>query len=228
VRIFTVGEEVPFAGHPTLGTAAVLRGTSGAREVRLSLGVGEIPVTFEDRPDGTYGEMRQRDPVLGGLHDRAAVADALALAPEDLDDVAPIQTVSTGLPIAVVPVRRLAVLSALRPSWARMSAYLARTDARFIYLVCRETVDPGARLHARMVFYGGEDPATGSAAGCCAAWMVRYGIAAPGERVRIEQGLEVGRPGALFVSAEHLADGAITDVRVGGYVVEVARGEYVV
>jgi trans-2,3-dihydro-3-hydroxyanthranilate isomerase len=76
------------------------------------------------------------------------------------------------------------------------------------------------------VFYGGEDPATGSAAGCCAAWMVRYGLAAPGERVFIEQGLEVGRPGGLFVSAEHRAGGAIADVRVGGYVVEIARGEY--
>jgi trans-2,3-dihydro-3-hydroxyanthranilate isomerase len=223
VRIFTVGEEVPFAGHPTLGTAAVLRGASGAREVVLSLDVGEIPVVFEERPEGPFGEMRQRDPAFGRVHDREAVARALGLASDDLDDV-PIQTVTTGLPFAIVPVRSLATLQALRPEWARADAYLRGTDARFFYLVSRETVDRGAKLHARMIFYGGEDPATGSAAGCCAAWMVRHGVAAPGERALIEQGLEVLRPSRIFVRAG-LEDARVVDVRVGGHVVEVGRGE---
>ncbi len=224
VRIFTVGEEVPFAGHPTLGTAAVLRGASAAREIALALAVGDIPVRFEDRPEGTFGEMRQRDPTFGRVHDRAEVARAHGVAPDDLDPGAPIQTVSTGLPFAIVPFRRLATVRDLRVDWNRADAYLAGTDARFCYLVSRETVDPAAGLHARMIFYGGEDPATGSAAGCCAAWMVRHGVAAPGQPVLIEQGLEARRPSRIHVRASAGGAGA-SDVRVGGHVVEVARGE---
>jgi trans-2,3-dihydro-3-hydroxyanthranilate isomerase len=224
VRIFTVGEEVPFAGHPTLGTAAVLRGASGAREVVLALDVGDIPVAFEDRPEGLFGEMRQRDPAFGRVHPPAEVARALGLPEDAIDPVAPPQTVSTGLPFVVAPLRSLAVLRDLRADWSRVESWLAGTDARFLYLVCRETVDPGARLHARMIFYGGEDPATGSAAGCCAAWMVRHGLLAPGERATIEQGLEARRPSRIAVRAGREGE-RVTDVRVGGHVVEVARGE---
>ncbi len=226
VRIFTVAEEVPFAGHPTLGTAFVLRGASGAREVVLALGVGEIPVAFEDRDGATFGEMRQRDPVFGRVHPREDVARALGLAEDDLDPAAPVETVSTGLPFAVVPVRSLATLRALRLDWGDADAYLAGTDARFFYLVSRETVDPAAHLHARMIFYGGEDPATGSAAGCCAAWAVRHGLAGPGERVIIEQGLEARRPSRILVRAGGSRD-HVSDVRVGGCVVEVSRGALV-
>ncbi|HEX9052266.1 MAG TPA: PhzF family phenazine biosynthesis protein [Anaeromyxobacter sp.] len=223
VRIFTVGEEIPFAGHPTLGTATVLRGASGAEEIVLALDVGEIPVRFEDRPEGTFGEMRQRDPTFGRIHARDDVARALGVAPDAIDPAAPMQTVSTGLPFAIVPFRRLAALRDLRVDWNRADAYLAGTDARFFYLVSRETADPGAGLHARMIFSGGEDPATGSAAGCCAAWMVRHGVAAPGQPVLIEQGLEVRRPSRIHVRASAGGAGA-TDVRVGGHAVEVARG----
>lgn len=226
VRIFTVGEEVPFAGHPTLGTAAVLRGATGAARVVLSLDVGEIPVEFEQRGDGIFGEMRQRDPEFGRVHPPEPVARALGLDPSDLDPSAPVQTVSTGLAFAVVPVRSLARLRTLRPEWSRVDAWLAGTDARFLYLVSRETEDPAAGIHARMIFYGGEDPATGSAAGCCASWMVRHGVAAPGERVVIEQGIEARRPSRLHVRAAREGD-RVTDVRVGGGVVEVARGELV-
>ena len=224
VRIFTVDEELPFAGHPTLGTASVLRGASGAREVVLELGVGPVPVTFEERPEGTFGEMRQRDPVFGATYPRDEVAGALGVGPDALDPALPVETVSTGLAFTVVPFRSLAALRALRPDWGRLTAWAAGKDARFHYLVCRETVDPSARLHARMLFYGGEDPATGSAAGCCAAWMVAHGVAAPDERVLIEQGLEARRPSRLFVRAGR-SGGSVRDVRVGGHVVEVARGE---
>jgi trans-2,3-dihydro-3-hydroxyanthranilate isomerase len=224
VRIFTVGEEVPFAGHPTLGTAFVLRGASGAAEVTLALAVGDIPVRFEAREGAAFGEMRQRDPVFGRVHPATEVARALGLAEDALDPAAPVQTISTGLPFAVVPVRSLAVLRALRVDWSRADRYLAGTDARFFYLVSRETEDPACGLHARMIFYGGEDPATGSAAGCCAAWLVRHGLAAPGERVMIEQGVEANRPSRIHVRAGGGRD-VVSDVRVGGHVVEVARGE---
>jgi trans-2,3-dihydro-3-hydroxyanthranilate isomerase len=226
VRIFTVGEEVPFAGHPTLGTAAVLRGASGAPEVVLDLVVGEVPVAFEERPEGLFGEMRQRDPVFGRVHPREEVARALGLPADAIDPAVPVETVSTGLAFAVVPIASLAALQGVRVDWARADAYLVGTDARFFYLVSRETVDPAAALHARMIFYGGEDPATGSAAGCCAAWMVRHGLLAADERAAIEQGLEARRPSRIFVRAAR-EGGRVTDVRVGGHVVEVARGELV-
>jgi trans-2,3-dihydro-3-hydroxyanthranilate isomerase len=224
VRIFTVEEELPFAGHPTLGTASVLRGTSRAPEVVLELGVGRVPVAFEDGPEGAFGEMRQREPAFGRRHDPGEVARALGLEDGVLDPALPIETVSTGLAFAVVPVRSLAALQRLRPDLSGGADYLSGTDAKFFYFVCRETVDPAAHLHARMLFYGGEDPATGSAAGCCAAWMVAHGVAASGERVLIEQGLETRRPSQLFVRATRRG-GAVVDVRVGGHAVEVGRGE---
>jgi trans-2,3-dihydro-3-hydroxyanthranilate isomerase len=90
--------------------------------------------------------------------------------------------------------------------------------------VSREVVDPAARLHARMLFYNGEDPATGSAAGCTAAWMVAHSVAQPDERVLIEQGIEMKRPSRIFVRASR-NDNRVVNVRVGGNAVEVLRGE---
>ena len=102
--------------------------------------------------------------------------------------------------------------------------YLQRSGGKFFYFVSRETVDPAARLHARMMFYNGEDPATGSAAGCAAAWMVAHGVAQPEEHVLIEQGIEMKRPSRIFVRASR-QDDRVVNVRVGGNVVEVLRGE---
>jgi trans-2,3-dihydro-3-hydroxyanthranilate isomerase len=226
VRIFTTQEELPFAGHPTLGSAWVIRGDSGAAEVQLQLGVGIIPVSFLDRPEGAFGEMRQRDPEFGEVHDRQAIARATGLALEDIADDVPIQTVSTGLPFTIIPVRRLACLQSLHLDWTRASEYIERGGGKFFYFVCREATTPAARLHARMIFYNGEDPATGSAAGCCAAWAARYGVVGSGERVLIEQGLECHRPSQLFVSAERQGE-RVVNVRVGGYTALVLRGEAV-
>jgi len=225
VRIFTVNEELPFAGHPTLGTAWVLRQASGASEVRLDLNVGQIPVRFTTAEDGeVFGEMQQRDPAFGHTYPREEIARVLGIAPSELDPDLPIQTVSTGVPFTMVPFRSLSTLQSLHANWSAMSEYLKDKDSKFLYLVCRETVDPKARLHARMIFYNGEDPATGSAAGCCASWMAAHGVAPSGERVLIEQGIEIKRPSRIFVSAEK-HDQRVSNVRVGGNVVEVARGE---
>jgi trans-2,3-dihydro-3-hydroxyanthranilate isomerase len=225
VRIFTIDEELPFAGHPTLGTATVLRGRGGAAEVALDLDVGRVPVRFEDRPgEPTFGEMTQVDPQFGPVHDRAAVARATGLAEGDLDPALPVQTVSTGLAFTIVALRSLEIARRVRPDPVSAGEYLARSGGKFFYFVTRQTVDPQARLHARMVFYGGEDPATGSAAGCTAAWMVAHGVAAPEERVLIEQGLEMKRPSRIFVRAA-LSGDRVHDVRVGGHAVEVLRGE---
>jgi trans-2,3-dihydro-3-hydroxyanthranilate isomerase len=225
VRIFTVQEELPFAGHPTLGTAFFLRGATGASEIALELNVGRVPVCFEDKPgEATFGEMTQAEPKFGMTHDREAVVRATSLRDGDIDPSLPIQTVSTGLVFTVVPLRGLEVMRRLQIDLRSSSEYLQRSGGKFFYFVCRETVDSAARLHARMLFYNGEDPATGSAAGCAAAWMVAHGVARPEERVMIEQGIEMRRPSRIFVRAAR-TDDRVVNVRVGGHAVEVARGE---
>ena len=225
VRIFTTQEELPFAGHPTLGTAFFLRGTRGASEVSLDLNVGKISLRFQEGPDEpAFGEMTQRDPEFGTQHDRTAVAQACGLRESDIDPTLPIQTVSTGVPFTIVPLLGLQSMRDLNIDLRSSSEYLRKTNGRFFYFVTRETTDPKALLHARSIFYGGEDPATGSAAGCAAAWMVANGIAKPDERVLIEQGIEVKRPSRLFVRASRDGD-RVANVRVGGNAVEVLRGE---
>jgi trans-2,3-dihydro-3-hydroxyanthranilate isomerase len=224
VRIFTVDEELPFAGHPTLGTAMVLRGNSGAEEVALDLNVGRIPVRFSTRDGLPFGMMTQRDPEFGEKHTREDVARASGLAVDDIADDLPIQTVSTGNKFAIVPLKSLAVLQKLAPTWANMKAYLDRSDAKFFYFVSREAVNPEAKLQSRMIFYNGEDPATGSAAGPCAAWAVQYGVVPPDEQALMEQGVEMKRRSRIFFSAGRNG-GKIVNVRVGGHVVEVVRGE---
>ena len=229
VRIFTVQEELPFAGHPTLGTAFALRGQTGKKELVLELNVGKVPVHFKDS-DGqpAFGEMTQLDPTFVMQHEHEAVARATGLRPEDFDDSLPIETVSTGVPFTVTPLKSLAVIQNLQIDLNRASEYLARTAGKFFYFVTRETVDREARLHARMLFYNGEDPATGSAAGCTAAWMVGHGVAKPDERVLIEQGVEMKRPSRIFVRASFDSksrDNRVVNVRVGGNSVEIMRGE---
>lgn len=225
VRIFTVQEELPFAGHPTLGTGFQLRGSSGLREVALDLNVGKVLVRFEEKAgQPVFGEMTQVNPEFGARHDREAVVRASGLRDGDIDPSLPIQTISTGLPFTVVPIRGLEIMRGLQVDLRGSCEYLERSGGKFFYFVSRETVDPAARLHARMMFYNGEDPATGSAAGCAAAWMVANGVAQPEERVLIEQGIEMKRPSRIFVRASR-QDDRVVNVRVGGNVVEVLRGE---
>jgi trans-2,3-dihydro-3-hydroxyanthranilate isomerase len=229
VRIFTVDEELPFAGHPTLGTAMVLRnnalrGNSGAEEIALELNVGRIPVRFSTRDGLPFGVMTQRDPEFGQKHAREDVARASGLAVDDIASDLPIQTVTTGNGVAIVPLKSLAVLEKLSPTWANLKGYLAKTDAKFMYFVSRETLNPEAKLQARMIFSNGEDPATGSAAGPCAAWAVQYGVLPPDQQALLEQGVEMKRRSRIFFSAGRNGD-RIVNVRVGGHAVEVIRGE---
>ena len=225
VRIFTVQEELPFAGHPTLGTAFLLRDSSGTNEVILNLKVGNIAVRFEGNSgEPVFGEMTQIDPTFGITHDREAVVRAAGLRDGDIDPSLPIQTISTGIPFTIVPLRGLEVMRRLQVHAQTSAEYLKQTGGTFFYFVTRECIDSTARLHARMFSYNGEDPATGSAGGCAAAWMVAHGVAAPDERVMIEQGLEMKRPSRIFVRASR-KDNRVVNVRVGGNVVEVLRGE---
>ena len=241
VRIFTTNEELPFAGHPTLGTAMVLRnealrnkaakndaerGNGGAEEIALDLNLGRIPVRFSTRDGLPFGTMTQCDPEFKQKHAREDIARAAGLAVDDIADDLPIQTVSTGNAFAIVPVKSLAVLQKLSPTWANMQTYLDKSDAKFFYFVSRETVNPEAKLQSRMIFYNGEDPATGSAAGPCAAWAVQYGVVPADQQVLMEQGVEMKRRSRIFFSAGR-NDDKIVNVRVGGHVAEVARGEFI-
>ena len=233
VRIFTVEEELPFAGHPTLGTALYLyRELAQSNEIVLDLNVGKIPVRFtadaanagRDRVDGNvFGEMRQRDPEFGAILPRDQVARAMEIEPEEILSEAPAQVISLGLPFAVVPLRTSETLSNLKPRMAETTALLQGTGARFCYFLWldNDRAEPEAR--ARMFFYGGEDPATGSAAGCAASWMVRYGLVQTDQQVLIRQGVEAGRPSEIFVRGSR-ADDVVSNIRVGGYAVEVLRG----
>jgi trans-2,3-dihydro-3-hydroxyanthranilate isomerase len=232
VRIFTVEEELPFAGHPTLGTALYLFNirSSSADEIVLDLNVGKIGVRFStdstDRSNrlagDVFGEMRQRDPEFGPTLSRDDVAGVLRGGTEQIASEWPSQIVSTGLPFAIVPIRDAEALTNLKPDLVRAGALLEGTGARFCYFISPER-EGWREVCARMFFYGGEDPATGSAAGCAVSWMVRHGIAKSDEQILIHQGVEARRPSEIFVRATREGE-KITNVRVGGYAVEVLRG----
>ena len=232
VRIFTTQEELPFAGHPTLGTAAWLYFNHprlrGETEITLNLNVGPITVRFDAPAEGeagVFGTMRQRDPEFGMLHSREEAARALGMPLDDLDPGLPVQTVSTGLPFCIVPVRSLEAIGRLSIPPATSQAYLARTDAKFFYCTTKAASDSGADFHSRMQFYNGEDPATGSASGCAIAYLVKHGVLASGTRAVFEQGVEIKRPSRVHVEASAL-DGIVSDVFVGGRTIWVATGRF--
>src|ERR1039457_2822549 len=163
VRIFTVREELQFAGHPTLGTASWLYLNHpifrGSATITLDLRVGPIPVTFSTQPEGlgVDGTMRQNDPTFGAIHSPTAIAAALGLSIEDLDPPLPIQTVSTGLPFCIVPLRSLEVAARLAIPQPLAQAYLAGSDAKFFHCITRASAASAADWHARMQFYNGEE-----------------------------------------------------------------------
>ena len=234
VRIFTTQEELNFAGHPTLGTASVLRlhapETLRGDTVTLAENVGAVPVRFSGV--GLYGEMTQRDPEFGAELDPAEVARLIGLELEDLDPDVPPQSVSTGTAFAIVALRSAEALARLRVDQLKATAWLRERGARWFYVLGPDG-NPQAEKHdvsrstdwrARMQFYGGEDPATGSAAGCAISHLVARGAVTSSATIHLRQGVEIGRPSDLFLSArKELA--RVTDVRVAGSTVLVANGK---
>ena len=226
VRIFTPGDEVPFAGHPTLGTAYVIRHeilASPVESITLNLKAGEIPVTF-----GEVLWMRQLPPTFGEVLDHAPVARALNLETADLDDRSPVQEVSTGLPALIVPLRDLDALRRCKVDWERYTEVAG--SGKNLYVFCPEPHDDGpGDLSARMFANDlgvPEDPATGSAAGCLAAYLLEHSyLGTDPVDVRVEQGYEIGRPSLLYLRAVRDRDEIKVDV--GGKVQMVARGELV-
>jgi trans-2,3-dihydro-3-hydroxyanthranilate isomerase len=234
VRIFTTEEEFPFAGHPTLGTATWLHlnhpTLRGAETITLRLNVGPIPVRFAlptDGVPGVVGTMRQNDPVFGTVCDPAVVAPLLGLRAEDLSATYAPQCVSTGLPFCIVPLRSIEVASRIQIDRRSADPFLASIGAKFFYCIAPtgNTSRDEPQWHARMQFYNGEDPATGSAAGCCISWLVQHRLAVPDAEVHIEQGIEMKRPSLISARASRLG-GKVQNVFISGRTIPVAMGRF--
>lgn len=236
VRIFTTREELAFAGHPTLGTASWLYRNhptlKGQETITLALKSGPIPVRFrlpepgEFPAPGDFAVMTQGEPWMGPVLPPADIARALGLSVNDLDPEYPAQLISTGITYCVVPLRSLGALSKLEIPQALAELYLASVGARFFYCLTPANAGSGPHFRARMQFYNGEDPATGSAAGCAAAYLVSRKLAAPDSTILIEQGVEIARRSRLHVQAS-LRDGRPLNVFVGGRTIPVASGRFI-
>ena len=238
VRIFTTQEELPFAGHPSLGTASWLHlhhpPLVGATDLKLLLNVGPIAVRLESKADpeaGVFATMWQKDAEFGDLHNRAEVARVLGLEESDLLDGAQPQTVSTGNPFCIVALK-LDALQRLAIPQREACAWLSERRTRWFYCIAPEHAADSAGSQtdanvwrARMQFYSGEDPATGSAAGCAIAWLVRHGMAYSGKEVTLRQGLEIGRPSRLVVRAVRQNE-SVGSITVSGSTIPVARGAF--
>jgi len=227
VRIFTPKEEVPFAGHPTLGTAHIIREEilhGAADKVVLNLKVGQIPVTFD--ADG-YGRMQQIQPVFGPVHPPEALAAILGLDPADLHAHFPVEEVSTGLPFFIVPLKGIAALKKARVDKQKYFDFIENTTAKGILVFCPETHEPHNDIAVRVFvdYYGvPEDPATGSGGGCLAGYLVKHRFFGKDSiDIRSEQGYEIGRPSLLLLKAGR--DGEKIDISVGGRSITAAQGE---
>ena len=234
VRIFTKVEELPFAGHPTLGTAYIIQREilkQSVPQVDLQLGVGTIPVTFE--ADGTLW-MHQKPVRFGHVFDRSEIAAVLGVDSDDIDDGYPIQEASTGNPHMLVPMKSLdaakrAVVDV--PHWRQLlETRQPELAVKSICIFTTETEYPENDLHVRA--FGPlrgvtEDPATGSAIGNLAGYLVHYDYfgSEPLEKKRVEQGYAINRPSLLLFSAQRQADHIA--IHVGGKVRMVAQGSLI-
>ena len=247
LRIFTPAREIPFAGHPIVGTWNALAregvvpipdGGDGWTRIHHEVGIGVLPVDIEFK-DGapvqvvmTQGKFEIKGE-LDDADDQAELARALGLRIEDLDETLPIQIISTGLAFLAVPIRSLADLGRCRVNAALLAEIYERSGATGCEAFSRETIEIGeARAHARMFAPGdniAEDPATGSAAGALGAYLVHRGasgIESVDGRARfvIEQGDFMHRPSRINIEIAGKA-GSIEEVRVGGPSIVVAHGE---
>ncbi len=224
VRIFTPNEEIPFAGHPTLGTAYVIQkylNREPEKEIVLAEKAGDIPVSVEY--DGTEPDlltMTQLQPVFGERIEADEMAGILQLETVDFDERFPIEAVSTGLPSLIIPLKSLDAVRRAKVDRDRYWAYCAKHEARNLFVFAPETYGSENQLNARMFAdYLGvpEDPATGSANGCLAGYLVnhRY-FDSDTIDIRVEQGYEIKRPSLLYLKASHNDDSY--EIKVGGRV----------
>ncbi|KKK38091.1 phenazine biosynthesis protein [Mesobacillus campisalis] len=229
VRIFTPNEEVPFAGHPTLGTAYIIQNEivrERTEKLFLNFKAGQIPVTFDNQEQILC--MEQNKPTFGRILDSNMVSDVLNINKEYIDDQFPIQEVSTGLPVIIVPLKTLEAIKKVRINKEKYFELIEDIDAKAILVFSPETYNSDNDLNVRdFADYFGipEDAATGSANGCLASYLVKYRYFEKGEiNIRVEQGYEIKRPSLLFLNASD-EYGEIT-VCVGGKVEKIAQGEW--
>jgi trans-2,3-dihydro-3-hydroxyanthranilate isomerase len=218
LRIFTPAAELPFAGHPILGTAFVLAGPLQLGEIRLETGVGIVPVRLErEGARIVFGRMEQPVPTVQPFEHEAEALAALGIEGSEL----PVELYDNGLRYGFVCLRTLEEVAALEPDLAR----LARLPG-VLGLNC--FAGSGLRWKTRMFAPGDgvpEDPATGSAAGPLAVHLLRHGLVAAGDEIEISQGAELGRPSTLYARVEGSPE-RVERVEVGGQAVIVARGEF--
>lgn len=235
VRIFTPGTELPFAGHPTLGTAFILAEKlnalqSGGHTLWLEEAVGPIPVELKPEESHTKFTMSQIMPTFGRqFPDISLLADLLSLELSDfLPDVLP-QTVSCGVPYLITPLRSLEAVKRLHFRQNVWETIVARYNPGWIYPFALEGEESGSHVHGRMFAPEAgilEDPATGSANGPLGCYLLEHGLMGDGKKAVVvsEQGYEMGRPSKLYLEIEK-TDGAFTQVKVGGYCVFMGQGE---
>lgn len=229
VRIFTPTEEIPFAGHPTLGTAWVVReqlAEEPTDTIELDLEVGTVPVTVDRTNGEEFLWMSQPEPTVGEELAVGPVADVLGLPSAAIDTDWPVQVVSTGLPTILVPLVNGVALERIKLDRGAYDSFVAERDAKLVMPFCADPRSDENDLATRMFapYFGvPEDPATGSATGCLAAYLAAneyFGESTVSARV--EQGYEMGRPSLLLLSAADTND-ELT-VEVGGRVIPVATG----
>ena len=218
IRIFTPAVEVPFAGHPTLGTAVVLAAPLQLDEIRLETGKGVVPVRLE-RAEGriTFGRMSQPLPSIEPVEAVDEILAALRVERSEL----PVELYDNGIRNAYVALGSEAEVAALAPDYGRLAAIPG-----LIAVNC--FAGAGTRWKTRMfapVDGVPEDPATGSAAGPLALHLARHGRIAFGDEIEISQGAEIGRPSTLYARVDGSAE-RVEAIEVGGSAVIVARGEF--
>jgi trans-2,3-dihydro-3-hydroxyanthranilate isomerase len=230
VRIFTPHNEVPFAGHPTLGTAFIIRNElekPPVDRITLNLKVGRIPVVFDDA--GGLQWMKQIEPTFGSRHGPKQIAEIINLSEDDIDTRFPIEQVSTGIEFLIIPLKGLASVRAASTNLAKYNTYFDTATARDLFIFCPETYEEGNSINCRMfadIFGIPEDPATGSANGCLAAYLSKYKyFGSESVDLSVEQGYEIGRKSILRIKARR-GDGRY-NIEVGGKVIKVAEGTLV-
>lgn len=232
VRIFTPKRELPFAGHPTLGTAFVLQQeiiNQPVEQVILNLAVGQIPVTFNyQNKVADVLWMQQNSPTFGQVLSAETLANILNLEVNEIHTRFPIQEVSTGVPFIIVPLKTLASLKKAKVNLDKYFELIETTEAKDILIFCPETYSDINDLNVRVFAHSlgiPEDPATGSANGCLAGYLVEYSYFGKNSvDIRVEQGYEIDRPSLLLLQSQK-KDGQI-EVLVGGKVVMIAKGEF--
>ena len=233
VRIFTPAREMPFAGHPTIGTTWVLAteglAPKGATRFALDEKIGPVEVELEGDPARPgFVWMKHRDATFGSeVKERAAVATALGLTESDLIPGAPVQPGSTGNTFLYVPLRDRAAVDRVALDARRLLDVVADPDVHGVFVLAPDADTSARRVYTRMLVTSrpAEDPATGSASGALGAYLALHGLVAPAPTMRIvsEQGTKMGRQSFVHITLA-LRDGVVSDIRVGGSTVPALDG----